>query len=338
MEVRQLGIPTLHDRCLHALVKLAIEPKHEAKFESDSYGYRPSRGARDAIKHVFIALRVEAKYGIEADIEKCFDKIKHNKLLDFCWYEGTLKKQLKAWLKAGILEDQIYEPTTERTPQRSIISPLLANIALNGLQNRIEQWCKNNKLYRNGKQFWEKKPGQAMYFNRYADDIRIFYHELPPLLEILKVMEKFLKERGLNLNMIKTKIRHTYNKINGANDAGVNYLGFKINHFESTHQSSKRSGPKTAKVTENYKIKLRIFPESRKINNHYQHIKRLTKIHAKKSQKELIKILSPVITGWTNYFNYSHLSSMTMGKKLNDKNLFSIDCLSQKKIRWSYNF
>ena len=100
-------------------------------------------------------------------------------------------------------------------------------------------------------------------------------------------MKKFLNERGLNLNLTKTKIRHTLHKIGDAESAGTNYLGFRIKHFKSTHRSSKKGGPKTGKIHLNYGIKLLIYPEPSKINNHFYKIKKLLKYHRKKNQKNL---------------------------------------------------
>lgn len=316
---RILGIPTINDRCTQALMKFAIEPEHEAKFESNSYGFRPGRGGIDAIKHVFSAIRTKGKYVIDADIEKCFDRIEHKKLLDLCEYTCIFKEQINAWLKAGILKDYGFEIDKKGTPQGSVISPLLANIALNGLQEIIENWCLKNPLYRNGKKIQNRDLITVMHYNRYADDIKIFCHELEPLKKILIVMEEFLAERGLNLNKEKTKICHTLNDINGVGSAGVNYLGFIIKHFRSTHRSARIGGSKAKSPEKQNKknpgIKLRIYPDPKKINSHYKHLKKLTKIHSKKKPEILIKILAPVIRGWTNYFKYSHLSSMSMETK-----------------------
>lgn len=324
-KTRPLGIPTIFDRCLQALVKLAIEPEHEANFESNSYGFRPGRSPTDAIKHVYIALRTEAKYVIDADIEKCFDKIDHKKLISLCGYKGKIMKQIEAWLKAGVMDNGVFHVAEKGTPQGGVISPLLANIALDGLQKIVEEWCLNRLLKRNGKTIPKRERRHAMHFNRYADDIRVFYHDLEPLKEILLVINEFLKDRGLNLSEAKTKICHTLIDYNGPKTAGVDYLGFRIKHFHSTGRSSKVSGPKPKKDAprKNYGIKLLIYPSADKIKSHFEKMRKLAKIHFSKTQNVLIKILAPVMIGWINYFKYSHVSSMTMGKKLND-NLFHL--------------
>lgn len=316
-KLRPLGIPTIHDRSLQALVKMAIEPEHEAKFESNSYGFRPGRGARDAIKHVHTAITGEAKYVVDADIEKCFDKINHDKLLELCGYAGKLKAQIRAWLKAGIMEELNYHIPEEGTPQGGVISPLLANIALDGIQIVVKMWCQNHDLFRNGIRIRKKDPETAMHFNRYADDFRIFYHELEPLKEVLKDIEIFLKARGLNLSSEKTKIVHTLLDLNGPKTAGVDYLGFRIKHFTTKHRTVKKKILGTEGELCN--LKLRIYPTPEKIKAHFDKLRKLTEFHKNKSQKILIGLIVPVTIGWTNYFKYSHLSSMSMGRSLERK-------------------
>jgi RNA-directed DNA polymerase len=138
-EKRPLGIPTMEDRALQALVKLALEPEWEALFEPNSYGFRPGRSCQDAIGAIFNCIRYKNKYVLDADIAKCFDKIDHEALLKKLNTSPTIRRQVRAWLKAGVMDGKQLFPTSEGTPQGGVISPLLANIALHGMEERIKK-------------------------------------------------------------------------------------------------------------------------------------------------------------------------------------------------------
>jgi Retron-type reverse transcriptase len=129
-----LGIPTMHDRALQALTKDAMEPEWEAKFEPNSYGFRPGRSVHDAIEAIFTAIKLSPKYVLDADIEKCFDRINHEALLCKINASPMLKRHIKRWLKAGVLDNGVFEETEVGTPQGGVLTPLtiLQNIAL---------WC-----------------------------------------------------------------------------------------------------------------------------------------------------------------------------------------------------
>lgn len=164
-EKRPLGIPTMYDRALQGLVKMAIEPQWEARFEPNSYGFRPGRSCHDAIGAIFLAIRYKPKWVLDADIAKCFDRIDHEKLLNKLDASPAIRRQVKAWLKAGVIDTGQLFPTDEGTPQGGVISPLLANIALHGMEESIKSLA-------------TKLPGKASRTNkrnaisliRYADD------------------------------------------------------------------------------------------------------------------------------------------------------------------------
>jgi RNA-directed DNA polymerase len=137
-EQRPLGIPTLFDRALQALVKVALEPEWEAKFEPNSYGFRPGRSCHDAVEAIFESIKQCPKYILDADIAKCFDRINHEALLDKINTFPRLRRIIKAWLKAGVLDGETLFPTEQGTPQGGVISPLLANIALHGMEETIQ--------------------------------------------------------------------------------------------------------------------------------------------------------------------------------------------------------
>jgi RNA-directed DNA polymerase len=117
---RPLGIPVMHDRALQALVKLALEPEWEAKFEPNSYGFRPGRSAHDAIAAIFDSIKYMQKYVLDADIAKCFEKIDQTALLAKLGTTPTLQRLIKAWLKAGVMEGDTLCPTEAGTPQGGV--------------------------------------------------------------------------------------------------------------------------------------------------------------------------------------------------------------------------
>ncbi|MFM6455397.1 MAG: reverse transcriptase domain-containing protein, partial [Planktothrix sp.] len=205
-EKRPLGIPTMYDRALQSLVKLAMEPEWEAFFEPNSYGFRPGRSAHDAIEAIFLAIRYKPKFVLDADISKCFDKINHQKLLAKLQTYPTLRRQVKAWLKSGVMEKADWFPTNEGTPQGGVISPLLANIALHGMEEQVKQYAENSK--------WKTDQGNAMSKSnrrnsisliRYADDFVILHERLDVILDCQKIINEWLAEMGLELKPSKTK-------------------------------------------------------------------------------------------------------------------------------------
>jgi RNA-directed DNA polymerase len=122
-EQRPLGIPTLSDRARQGLVKIALEPEWEAKFEPNSYGFRPGRSAHDAIEAIFGGIRLKAKYVLDADIAKCFDRIDHQALLNKLSTYPGLRRVIRGWLRAGVMDGQRLFPTDEGTPQGGVSTP-----------------------------------------------------------------------------------------------------------------------------------------------------------------------------------------------------------------------
>src|ERR1043165_7710323 len=122
-ELRPLGIPVMEDRARQSLVKAALEPEWEARFEPNSYGFRPGRSAHDAIEAIFLGTRLKPKYVLDADIAKCFDRINHNALLNKLQTYPQMRRAIKAWLKAGVMEGEELFPTEEGTPQGGDTTP-----------------------------------------------------------------------------------------------------------------------------------------------------------------------------------------------------------------------
>ena len=174
-EKRPLGIPTMADRALQALVKQALEPQWEAIFEPNSYGFRPGRSAHDAIAAIFDCISRKSKYVLDADIAKCFDRIDHEALLAKLNTAPTTRRQIKSWLKAGVMDGKTLFPTPEGTPQGGVISPLLANIALHGMEQRINQAFPKKEIWSRGKRVGYQNPAHVI---RYADDFVVIHESL----------------------------------------------------------------------------------------------------------------------------------------------------------------
>lgn len=220
---RPLGIPVIKDRAKQALVKAALEPEWEAKFEHNSYGFRPGRSCHDAIQSIQQAICQKAKYLLDADISKCFDRINHVKLLNKVNTFPKLRRQIKAWLKAEILDKGKKLFPIEGIPQGGICSPLLANIALHGMENRIKEYAASWKGNKENNKF-------SLSLIRYADDFIILHENLEVIKTCQKIIGQWLSEMGLEYSQEKTKIKHTLKK-HEENIPGFNFLGFNIRQY-----------------------------------------------------------------------------------------------------------
>ena len=294
-EKRPLGIPVMKDRAAQALAKAALEPEWEAKFEENSYGFRPGRSTHDAIQAIFNQIRYKSKFVLDADIAKCFDQIDHQKLLAKINTSPTFRRQIKAWLKAEIVDFVEHERTPNRkgTPQGGVISPLLSNIALHGMET-ITRQIKGASLI------------------RYADDFVIFHENLYTLGQCKKTIQNWLAEIGLELKPSKTKIVHTLNELED-NKPGFDFLGFNIRQYKvGKYQSGKNSKGKLL----GFKTIIKPSKESAKL--HYQQISETIKRLNAAPQEKVISELNPIIRGWSNYYKtvcsketFSKMSELT---------------------------
>ena len=192
---RPLGIPTMRDRALQALVKLGLEPEWEAKFEPNSYGFRPGRSAHDAVDAIANSITSKAKYVLDADISGCFDHIDHDYLVRKLGTIPAYERLIRGWLKAGVVRDGRRSPTASGTPQGGVISPLLSNVALHGLETEIRTRFDTDR----------KKAAVI----RYADDFVILHQDRETMEEIRGVVVAWLAKAGLRLNEEKTRVVHT---------------------------------------------------------------------------------------------------------------------------------
>jgi RNA-directed DNA polymerase len=268
---RPLGIPTIVDRCVQAMVKNALEPFWEARFEGISYGFRPGRGCHDAIQKVFCLARPQTTrpWVLDADIEGAFNNIGHAALVQAI-DNFPARELIKQWLKAGYVEDEMLHPTDAGVPQGGVISPLLLNVALHGMEQAL------GIVYNSAGRL---RGTYAVV--RYADDFAVFCPSKEKAIEAQEILSHWLGVRGLRLSDEKTHIRHLRE--------GFNFLGFNIRHYPAPNSS--RRG-----------YKLLTKPSADSINNLKRKLKGLWRKHVGTSTVALINELNPVIRGWSHYF------------------------------------
>ena len=307
--MRPLGmaLPTIHDRCLQALFTLMLEPEWEAKFEPNSYGFRPGRGARDALAAIKGYLVKRSKYVIDADIAQCFDSIDHKALLDKVGMKGDFRKQLLYWLKSGVLDGKVFAETTKGTPQGGVISPLLANIALHGLEHHLQDFVKQFPMtYGSGKPIKMSRRGETLGIVRYADDFVVLHHDKAVLFACYKELEVWLSRIGLKLSVAKTRLTHSLELQPGDVEdvfdrtIGFNFLGYTIKQFKSKYNSYKST------TGEKLGYKTLLYPSSKSISAYQAKLHKIMGVGALDGkgtgQEALIAKLNPIIRGWASYF------------------------------------
>lgn len=283
---RSLGIPTIEDRSKQMLVYLALCPEWEARFEANSYGFRPGRSVQDALEEVFLGISKKPKWVFEAAISKCFDKINHEYLLTKCNTFPKLRKQLKVWLKAGILDTNEVLFSEEG----GVISPLLANIALHGLKEQLD-------IYINSLGDTWPNNRQSLTYVRYADDLVIMHPDNNTLKGIIPVIKKFLEPIGLELHQRKTRIIHTREKSEDS-PPGFTFLGFDIIQRDKRVKQSIVKAFHHVKKSQEF-ITL-ITPSKKGVKYHKTKIRTTIQKYQGASQERLIQVLNPIILKWAN--------------------------------------
>ncbi|TAK37931.1 MAG: group II intron reverse transcriptase/maturase [Lysobacteraceae bacterium] len=262
---RPLGIPTMRDRAMQALYLLALEPVAEGTGDPNSFGFRQGRSTHDAMAQNFICLAKQhsPEWVLEADITGCFDHIDHDWLLaNVPMDKGVLRK----WLKAGVLYRGQYEPTEAGTPQGGIISPTLANVALNGLERELKAHLKASLGYTKAQQ-------AKVNVTRYADDFVITGASSEVLMDVVRPwVEGFLATRGLELSAEKTRVVHM--------SSGFDFLGWNFRKYSG---------------------KLLIRPSEKSIRSLYRKVKEVLDGNKSSTQEQLIMVLNPILRGWANY-------------------------------------
>jgi RNA-directed DNA polymerase len=287
-EKRPLGIPTPDDRALQALVKRALEPEWEAKFEPNSYGFRPGRSPHDALGAIFIAINQQPKYVLDADIAQCFDRIDHAALLQKLATFPRLTRLITRWLKAGILDQGVFTETEAGTPQGGIASPLLANIALHGLEAHIRS--KFPEQIRLDVTIEPTLANWKPQVIRYADDLVIFHRDRAVIETCQHLTEEWLQRIGLALHPKKTRLAHTLLDTEGT--IGFDFLGFAVRQYRgSRFNTGTGRGFKTL-----------IKPSADAIKRHGKELSECMHRNQAAKQENLIGLLNPKIAGWSNYY------------------------------------
>ena len=233
---------------------------------------------------------------LDADISKCFDCINQERLLEKLNTYPTLRRQIRAWLKAGVMDGKDLDPTSEGTPQGAVLSPLLANVALHGMENRIKEFARTLDLktkYGWQRGWIDKERGLSLI--RYADDFVILHKDLTVVQRCREIIAEWLKDMGLELKPSKTRLTHTLNEI-GSEPPGFDFLGFNIRQYKVGKYTSGKSNGKLLG------FKTIITPSKQSQKNHYSQMADLIEKHKGATQAALISRLNPVICGWGNYF------------------------------------
>ncbi len=293
---RPLGIPTIHDRIVQEILRIALDPIVEYRYNGNSHGFRPKRSCQDAMSQLFLKLAKEdrPRYVLEGDIKGYFDNIKHEHIIETLdkwlvprWATETIRRILKA----GIFHNgEVYDSETG-TPQGGVISPLLANVAL----TTLDDFC--NK-------FGTKKSNPIV---RYADDFVIVCRSEPEAKEIKEdIAEHLLNKVGFTLSEEKTKITHIYK--------GFDFLGFNFRKYPTKMKGGK------------VKYTLSIRPQKEKVNNLLEDCKEILDSHKTATQQNIILLLTPKLVGWAMY--YRHVVATRTFSRIDGK-------LWDKLYRWA---
>lgn len=273
---RPLGIPTVRDRVVQQAVRLVLEPIFEAGFSDRSYGYRPSRSARDATLAISKWLNFGLEHVLDADIASFFDSIPHDPLMkrvERRIADGSILSLLRRWLRAGVLQEGEVHPTAQGTPQGGVISPLLANIYLDQLDKAFEGWGVT-----------ERGPREAALV-RYADDFVILSQA--PVWGLRRKVHRQLQEMGLELKLEKTRVVKA--------EEGFDFLGFR---FVKVPVKKHRRG------------RVILFsPTSKSVQRAKEEVReRLGRGQMSEPVEEVVRRVNWFLRGWSNYFRHSNAS------------------------------
>jgi RNA-directed DNA polymerase len=274
---RPLGIPVILDRAHQARVAAALEPEWEARFEPRSYGFRPGRGCHDAIQAIYQTVKGPnpgRRWVLDADLAGAFDQIAHQPILDAL---GTFpaRGMIRQWLKAGVVENGRFSSTEQGTPQGGVISPVLLNVALHGIEQAA-----GVRYAKCGTDAARSAAGSPTLI-RYADDLVALCHTRQQALEVKARLAAWLAPRGLVFNEQKTRVVSL--------DEGLDFLGFHVRRYRGRPLIK----PSTAALR---RIRERLRTELRSLRGH--------------SARAVIRRLNPIIRGWAAYYR-TQVSSQT---------------------------
>lgn len=265
-KMRPLGIPCMRCRAMQALWKLALEPVAESLADSNSYGFRPERSTADAIEQCFVTLakRRSPEWILEGDIRGCFDNISHAWVLEHIPMD---KRILRQWLQAGYIDEGTLFASTAGTPQGGVISPVIANMTLDGLEAAVYASVGSTKHARSKAQ---------LNVTRYADDFVVTGISKEVLeSKVLPAVRRFMAARGLELSEEKTRITHIAE--------GFDFLGQNVRKYDG---------------------KLLIKPAKKSVKSLLDKVREIVKSNASVTQAVVIQKLNPVIRGWAMYHRH----------------------------------
>jgi RNA-directed DNA polymerase len=304
-KLRPLGIPTIRDRCLQQLLNLVLTPVVEMYSDNNSFGFRPYRGAKNAVAAVRTDLQSgrEWKWVLDADIKGFFDNIHHDWIMNNLPLPRMHKIIMKGWLKSGAIQktskfEEEFIETISGTPQGSIISPTISNFVLNGLEECIQRSISDitggkafrKNIYKNG--IRTKMLTLHIKTIRYADDFVVIANSRRIIeLKIKPAIVNFLKERGVSLSKEKTKLFSIYS------GRELNFLGYTFKYqdvWRFKHNLFKDRLGKSG---------IALYPNKMKLKAIKIKLREIFRTSSNKSAYEVISKVNPIIRGWSNYFN-----------------------------------
>ncbi len=303
-ETRPLGIPTMADRAIQQLIKLALESEWEARFSKSMYGFRKGRRCHDALDSIRRNIQRTPKWVLDADIEKFFDRLNHEAILKKLNTFPSMSKAIHRILKAGLMEGEVFDPTELGAPQGGPLSPLLANIALCGMEQDLIKAFPANRVIAG--QRINKAPRLIIY----ADDFICLHESKATVKEASRFITEWLKPLGLNLSPTKTRMAHSLEVVGGLR--GFEFLGCYI--WQKTvgkHQLSPHFKGIYTHIAPSKKSQKKIYAECSRAIDKVVYSKKRNAQYAHKvakggptAQERLIKQLNPKLRGWAEYHRY----------------------------------
>ena len=270
---RPLGIPVIMDRCHQARVRHALEPEWEARFEPRSYGFRPGRSCADAIGALYATLCGKSRrvWILDADLSAAFDRINHQRLVTALG-SFPAREMIERWLAAGVIEKGTFTPTEEGSPQGGVISPLLMNVALHGLEEAA-----GVRYVTTGPRAGATRRDSPVLI-RYADDMVACCHSRQQAEQVKARLAEWLEPRGLVFNEDKTRVVGL--------EEGFDFLGFNLRRYQRRNGPGKLLIKPSAEAVR--RIRKRLSDEARKLRG--------------SNARAVIARLNPIIRGWAAYY------------------------------------
>jgi RNA-directed DNA polymerase len=326
-ERRPLAILPMIDRCKQALVKLALEPEWEVRFEPHSYGFRPGRSAHDAIAAIVVAIERHPMFVFDADIAEAFEHVNQAVVLDKLQTYPALRQVITAWLTAGVVDGETFSPSVTGIAQGGVLSPLLMNVALHGMEAVVTQGSGNGRA--------REQPVLV----RYADDFLILHPDLSELQQAVRHVRHWLATMGLQLHAQKTRITHTLTPYQG--QVGFDFLGFHIRQEPGEKTPAGKHGQEQSPGLKTFapsflrslapqewapRVKTIITPSQEAARRHLATIDQRLQQLQTAPQAQVIAELNPLIAGWAAYYN--GLAPATTMSRYDD-------LVEQRLMRWA---